>query len=87
MVPSAALLADRGVKAMEFRHPTHTIEPPAESAVQASYRLSLAELADAMREMIIAMGMTPGPARTMKIGSATVMMQNAEYRIRSVTRS
>lgn len=87
MVPSAALLADRGVKAMEFKHPTQTIEPPPESAVQAAYRLSLAEVAEATRDMLLAMSMPPGQARTRKIGSACVALQNAEFRIRQVTRS
>jgi hypothetical protein len=87
MVPSPALLADRGVVALDFMHPTVQISPPAEAAVQAAYRTSVAELCEALRDLTHAMSMPHTEARTMKIGSACVGIQNAEYRIRSVTRS
>ena len=87
MVPSAALLADRGVIALDFMHPTVQISPPPEAAVQAAYRVAIAEVCEALRDMIDAMNMPHTEARTMKIGSACVALQNAEYRVRSVTRS
>lgn len=87
MVPSAALLADRGVVALEFMHPTVQISPPPEAAVQSTYALAAAEISEALRDLLLAMNMPHAEARTMKIGSACVALQNAEYRIRSVTRS
>ena len=87
MVPSAALLADRGVIALDFMHPTVQIAPPPEASVQAAYALSAAELAEALRDLLHAMNMPHTESRTMKIGSLCVALQNAEYRIRSVTRS
>lgn len=85
-VPSPTLLADRGVKAMEFKHAAPETKIP-ETAVQAAYQLSAAEVAEALRDLLLAMNMPPTEARTMKLGSACIALQNAEYRIRSVTRS
>lgn len=87
VVPSAALLADRGVVALDFMHPTVQISPPPEAAVQAAYAMAAAEIAESLRDLLHAMNMPHTESRTMKIGSACVAMQNAEYRIRSVTRS
>jgi hypothetical protein len=87
MVPSAALLADRGVIALDFMHPTVQINPPPEAAVQAAYMMAAAEVAEALRDLLHAMAMPHTEARTMKIGSLCVALQNAEYRLRSVTRS
>jgi hypothetical protein len=85
-VPSPALLADRGVRAMEFKFAAGEQQIP-EASVQANYRLAAAEIADAIRDLITAMGMPHSQHRTMRIGTAAVKLQNAEYRIRSVTRS
>lgn len=87
MVPSPALLADRGVVALEYMHPTVTISPPPESSVQAAYELAAAEIAEALRDILLAKIMPHTEARTMKLGAACAALQNAEYRIRSVTRS
>lgn len=87
MVPSPALLADRGVIALDFMHPTVTINPPPEASVQAAYAVAAAEIAEALRDLLHAKNMPHTEARTMKIGAACVALQNAEYRIRSVTRS
>ncbi len=87
MVPSPALLADRGVMALDFMHPTVQINPPPEPAVQAAYAMAAAEIAEALRDLLHAKNMPHTEARTMKIGAACVALQNAEYRIRSVTRS
>lgn len=87
MVPSPALLADRGVLALDFMHPTVQITPPPEASVQAAYALAAAEIAEALRDILLAMNMPHTEARTMKLGAACVALQNAEYRIRSVTRS
>lgn len=87
LIPSAALLADRGVKALDFMHPTVQITPPPEVAVQAAYAVAAAEIAEALRDLLLAKNMPHTEARTMKIGAACAALQNAEYRIRSVTRS
>ena len=86
MVPSAALLADRGVKAMSYKHAAPETPPP-EQAVQACYYLAAGEIAEALRDIVFSMNMPHSEARTVKLGQACVTLQNAEYRIRSVTRS
>jgi hypothetical protein len=86
LVPSPELLADQGKKARRYKHPSEAGAPP-ENIVQANYLISLAELSDALRDVALCANMLPSEHRNMGIGSACVKMQNAEYRLRLVTRS
>jgi hypothetical protein len=63
------------------------IAPPPEASVKSAYALAAAEIAEALRDLMLVINMPHTESRTMKIGSLCVALQNAEYRIRSVTRS
>lgn len=86
IVPTADLLADRGAMARKYDRPSEGGVPPSD-IVQANYLISLAEIAEAQRDLALAVNMPPGEARNMKIGSLCIALQNAEYRLRMVTRS
>lgn len=86
LVPTIELLRDQGslARSMIYAGPKD-VQP--ENVVQSVYRISAAEIAESLRDILHAMNMQPGEHRNMTIGSACVRLQNAEYRIRSVTRS
>jgi hypothetical protein len=86
LVPSPELLADQGQKARSYKHPSEKGIPPAD-IVHANYLISLAEIADGLRDIALCVNMLPTEHRTMGLGSACVKLQNAEYRIRMVTRT
>lgn len=85
-VPSIELLHDRGERARAMIHPAAEKVQP-ENIVQSVMKISCVEIAEALRDLLLASNMQVGEARNMKIGSACVALQNAEHRIRSVTRA
>jgi hypothetical protein len=84
--PTKELLDDKGKTASQFLRPSLGGVPP-ESVIKQNYLLSSQEIAFAMAELLAATMMPPGEGRCMKIGSCIQKLQNAEYRIRMVTRS
>ena len=83
---SAALLADKGRMMHQFQHPSEAGIPP-ENIIQANFAMSSAEIAEALRDILLAMNMPPSESRNSRIGQATQQLQKAEYRLRLVTRS
>jgi hypothetical protein len=86
IIPGPTLLQDRGSMARKYDRPSEGGVPPGD-IIQANYLISMAEIAEAQRDLALAINMPPGEARNMKLGSLCVALQNAEYRIRMVTRS
>lgn len=83
-LPSPELLADQGELARLVIHAGPSEVQP-ENVVLAAYRVSAAEIADALHALLLALGQQPTEARNMAVGQACVRLQNAEHRIRSVT--
>jgi hypothetical protein len=79
--PSQLLLEDQGKRALAYHHPSHG-KVWEEKAIQANYHLAMAELADAVRDLALAMNMPPGESRNFKIGGLCVKLQNIDYSLR-----
>ena len=86
LVPKIELLRDQGALAKSMINPASSEVQP-ENIVQSVLKISCAEIAEALRDLLHAHVMQPGEHRNMTIGQACIRLQNAEYRIRSVTRS
>jgi hypothetical protein len=84
--PTKELLDDKGKTASQFLRPSLGGVPP-ESIIRQNYLLSSQEIAFAMADLAAATLMPPSEARAMKVGAAVQKLQNAEYRLRMVTRS
>lgn len=86
LVPSLELLQDKGELARSMIHAGPKEAQP-ENIVQSVMKISCAEIAEALRDLLHAQVMQPGEHRNMSVGQACIRLQNAEHRIRSVTRS
>jgi hypothetical protein len=86
MVPSIALLQDRGELARSLINAAPKDVQP-ENIVQSAYKISAAAIASALSDILHGMVMQPGEHRVMTIAQACVRLQDAEHRIRSVTRA
>lgn len=86
LVPTLELLRDQGMVAKSAIHAAPKEVQP-ENIVQSVFRISTAEISEALRDLLLAMNMQPGEHRTMTIGHACTRLQNAEHRIRSVNRA
>lgn len=86
LVPTIELVADRGKMAQDYMRPSEKGVPP-EDIVKANYIMSAAEIAEASRDLLLAINMVESNTRAMKIGSLCIQLQNAEYRLRMVTRT
>jgi hypothetical protein len=84
LVPDLALLQDQGKLALSVIHAGPKEKQP-ENVVRQVMNVSTAEIAEALRDLIIANNMVPSEHRTMLIGRSCIALQNAEWRIRSTT--
>jgi hypothetical protein len=85
--PSDMLIADKGRRAYEFKHPTEGKPLVTEDVRKAAYIVALAEIADAMRDLARCINMPHSEHRVLTIGLCIQNLQNAEFAIRKVTRT
>lgn len=84
MVPTIGLLDDGGKLARYYANPTTvTVNRP---LLDSTILSTSSNIAEALRDLLLASVMPMGEAKIMKIGSAAISLQNSEFRLRFVNR-
>lgn len=84
LVPTTELLNDGGQRARYYASPT-TISV-GRGILDSAVLSASANIAEALRDLMLAASLPMGESKIMKIGSAAVSLQNTEFNLRFVNR-